>query len=217
MALYSNGIGVFGSGGFGRDVMPLAKQHASDQNVVFVQDHVDAGIDRVNGISLISFEEFASAKYCGWRAAIAVADSRVRRAVATRLENIGRGPVSLRAKSAIVFDTAEIGEGAILCDNTMHLANVKIGRFFHSNIYSYVEHDCVIGDFVTFAPAVRCNGTIHIEDDVYVGSGAIIKQGRNSAPLTLGRGSVIGMGAVVTKDVLPGEVVVGNPARPLRR
>lgn len=217
MVFCSTGIGVFGSGGFGRDVMPIAKQHAADQNVVFVQDHVDAGTDRVNGTPLISFEEFASAKYRGWSAAIAVADSRVRRAIATRLEHIGRVPASLRAKSAIVFDTAEIGAGAIICDNTMCLANVKIGRFFHGNIYSYIEHDCVIGDFVTFAPAVRCNGTIHIEDDVYVGSGAIIKQGRTGIPLTLGRGSIIGMGAVVTKDVLPGQVVVGNPARPMKK
>ncbi len=67
---------------------------------------------------------------------------------------------------------------------------------FHANLYSYVAHDWVIGDFVTFAPGVKCNGNIIIEDHAYIGTGA-----------------VVGMGAVVTKDVPAGATVVGNPAR----
>jgi acetyltransferase-like isoleucine patch superfamily enzyme len=84
-----------------------------------------------------------------------------------------------------------------------------------ANLYSYVEHDCVIGDFVTFAPGVKCNGNIMIEDHAYIGTGAIIKQGKLGEPLVIGRGATVGMGAVVTKSVPPGVTVVGNPARPL--
>ena len=47
-----------------------------------------------------------------------------------------------------------------------------------------------------------------VEDDVVVGMGALIGAG-----VTLGKGCTIGMGAVVTKDVDPGDTVVGNPAR----
>ena len=43
-----------------------------------------------------------------------------------------------------------------------------------------------------------------------IGSGAVILAG-----LTIGAGSLVGAGAVVTRDVAPGETVVGNPARPL--
>ena len=92
-------------------------------------------------------------------------------------------------------------------------SNIRIGRQFHANIYSYVAHDCVIGDFVTFAPGVKCNGNVVIEDHAYIGTGAVIKQGRPGQPLVIGRGAVVGMGAVVTRDVPAGATVVGNPAK----
>ena len=53
-------------------------------------------------------------------------------------------------------------------------------------------------------------GHVHIEDDVFVGMNAII-----AAPVRVGRGAVIGAGAVVVKDVLPDSVVGGVPARPI--
>ncbi|MNN76015.1 2,3,4,5-tetrahydropyridine-2,6-dicarboxylate N-acetyltransferase [compost metagenome] len=56
-----------------------------------------------------------------------------------------------------------------------------------------------------------------IEDHVYIGTGAIIKQGTPERPILIGKGAVIGMGAVVTKSVAAGSVVVGNPAKPLRK
>lgn len=52
---------------------------------------------------------------------------------------------------------------------------------------------------------------VHIEDRVWIGTGAIILPG-----VTVGEGSVIGAGSVVTKDVPSGVVAVGNPCRVLR-
>jgi acetyltransferase-like isoleucine patch superfamily enzyme len=96
-------------------------------------------------------------------------------------------------------------------------SNARIGRFFHANLYSYVAHDCRVGDFVTFAPNVHCNGRVVVEDDAYVGTGAVLRQGSDEKPLVIGRGAVVGMGAVVTKSVEPFTTVVGNPAAPLQR
>jgi acetyltransferase-like isoleucine patch superfamily enzyme len=75
----------------------------------------------------------------------------------------------------------------------------------------------MIGDYVTFAPGVQCNGNVHIGDHAYVGAGAIIRQGKPGEPLRIGVGAIVGMGAVVTHDVAAGMTVVGNPARPLDR
>jgi UDP-2-acetamido-3-amino-2,3-dideoxy-glucuronate N-acetyltransferase len=51
-----------------------------------------------------------------------------------------------------------------------------------------------------------------VEDDASIGSGATILGG-----VRIGHGALVGAGAVVTRDVAPGETVVGNPARPLAR
>jgi sugar O-acyltransferase (sialic acid O-acetyltransferase NeuD family) len=115
------------------------------------------------------------------------------------------------------MDEVEIGEGALISPFVTLTSNIRIGAHFQANLYSYVEHDCIVGDFVTFAPRVACNGNVHIGDHAYIGTGAVLRQGRPGAPLKIGEGAVVGMGAVVTKDVAPGTTVVGVPARPLER
>ena len=105
-----------------------------------------------------------------------------------------------------------VEEGAILCVFTNISSNAKIGRFFFGNNYSSVGHDNVIGDFVTFGPGVIACGHVVVEDYAYIGAGVVIREGTDK-PVVIGRGAVVGMGAVVTKSVPPGVTVVGNPAR----
>ena len=111
------------------------------------------------------------------------------------------------------MDDVLIGDGAILSPFTCITSNVRIGKSFHANLYSYIAHDCVIGDYVTLAPGVKCNGNVIIEDHAYVGTGAIIRPGTKTKPLVIGSHSIIGMGAVVTKTVPSGKTVFGNPAK----
>ncbi|WP_082376629.1 acetyltransferase [Ahrensia marina] len=106
------------------------------------------------------------------------------------------------------MDNVIIGDGACLSPFVTLTSNIRIGKCFHANLYSYVEHDCTIGDFVTLAPGAKVNGDITIGDNAYIGSGAVIRQG-----ITIGSGATVGMGAVVVRDVPPEATVVGNPAK----
>lgn len=214
MALF----GIFGAGGFGREVMPLARSALSARGescgmqLVFVVD--DVTCSEVNGHRVISTEEFLSTPG-DRRFNVAIGDGNARKAVAERLEASGAWPFSIIAPSAVVMDGNDIGEGAILCPFVTVTSNARIGRYFHANLYSYVAHDCAIGDYVTFAPQAACNGNVLIDDLAYIGTGAVIRQGRQGHPTRIGAGAVIGMGAIVTRDVDPCVTVVGNPAKPM--
>ena len=209
---------VYGASGFGREVMPLAREQlrirgVSRERLVFIDDKQDTKI--ANGHRVLTYSEFLACEAAERYVAFAVANSAVREKLADRCRNDDVHSWSLSANNVLILDEVDVGEGAILCPFVNLTSNIRIGRQFHANIYSYVAHDCVIGDFVTFAPSVKCNGNIVIEDHAYIGAGAIIKQGTPGQPLVIGKGAVIGMGAVVTKSVPPGMTVVGNPAKPL--
>lgn len=210
---------IVGAGGFGREVISQAKlmlgmAEPDDYRLIFVDDAMPG--EKVNGFDVLTSQEFLNANgerfFC-----LAIADANTRQTLSQKFEEAGAKPFSVQASNAIVDESNSIGPGAILCPFTIVTANSKIGTSFHANIYSYVAHDCVIGDFVTFAPGVKCNGNVHIEDYAYLGTGAVIKQGRAGRPLIIGKGAVVGMGAVVTKNVAAGTTVVGNPAKPLTR
>lgn len=207
---------VFGASGCGRGVMPLAREQLQRvgialERLVFVDDKPDAAV--VNGHRVLTYREFLEMPAAERHVVLAIANSAVREDLARRCAEDGVRPWSVSALNVVTMDEVQVGKGAILCPFVTLTSNIRIGRHFHANLYSYVEHDCVIGDFVTFAPAVKCNGNIVIEDHAYIGTGAIIKQGKPGQPLVIGRGAVVGMGAVVTKDVAPGTTVVGNPAK----
>ena len=207
---------VYGVSGCGRGVMPIARlqlrqQRISDDRLVFVDDNPDASV--VNGQRVMTYAQFLAEPARTRYAVLAIANSTVRERLALRCAEDGVAAWSVAAANVEILDDVQIGVGAILCPFVTVTSNIQIGKHFHANLYSYVEHDCVLGDYVTFAPAVKCNGNIVIEDHAYVGAGAIIKQGRPGQPLVIGKGAVVGMGAVVTKDVPAGATVVGNPAR----
>ena len=212
-----NIIAVYGASGFGREIMPLVKKQYyavfADVQFVFVDDNPE--LDTLNGYPTFTYHQFQTLEVMNKFVVLAIADSAIREKLATKCEADEIGLLSVTADNVVVLDEVDIDEGAILCHFTQLTSNIRIGKQFHANIYSYVAHDCVIGDYVTFAPGVRCNGNIHIEDHAYIGTGAIIKQGTPTKPLVIGKGAVIGMGAVVTKNVAPGVTVVGNPAKPL--
>ena len=214
---------IVGAGGFGRELLPVAEEMIAticlDRafKIVFVDQGDLDSIEETNGYELMSDIDFfnldAERKFFN----VAVGNGKIRELIADKFISNGIKPFSISASNTLVLSKNDIGVGAVLCPFTMVTSNVKIGKFFQANIYSYIAHDCVIGDYVTFAPGVKCNGNVFIDDHAYIGTGAVIKQGKTGRPLTIGKGAVVGMGAVVTKSVPDGVTVFGNPAKPLAR
>jgi sugar O-acyltransferase (sialic acid O-acetyltransferase NeuD family) len=208
---------IYGASGFGREVIPLARSYLENKvaefKLVFVDDSCDQ--KQINGYDVMRLDDFANARYDKKFISIAIADSKIREQLSIKCSILGINYFDVAADNFMQLDSNLIGVGAILCPFSMLTSNATIGMHFHLNIYSYVAHDCVVGDFVTFAPSVQCNGNVIIEDHAYIGTGAIIKQGSPSNPIVIGKGAIVGAGAVVTKSVPAGITVVGNPAREL--
>jgi len=211
---------VYGASGCGRSLMPVAHQQLQRQNInaeiYFIDDSLIEEMT-VNGHRALSYAAFKNLKADRKSVLIAIANSQIREKIAKKLEQDAIELWAVQADNVVRMDAIEISPGAALSPFVTLTSNIKIGKCFHANLYSYVEHDCIIGDYVTFAPGVKCNGNIHIEDHAYIGTGAVIKQGTPDKPLVIGKGAVVGMGAVVTKSVPPGVTVVGNPARILEK
>jgi len=208
-------VAVYGASGFGREVMPLVRRQLTAEeesfDLVFIDDQLST--ETVNGHAVSTYEAWLQQDATARYVVLAIANGAVREKLAQRCIADGVGFLHVQAENVMVLDAVEMGAGAVLCPFVSITSNVKIGRQFHANIYSYVAHDCVIGDFVTFAPGVHCNGNVVVEDHAYIGTGAILRQGKPGAPLVIGKGAIVGMGAVVTKSVSAGATVVGNPAR----
>ena len=213
-------IGLVGTGGYAREVMPMLQSHAAEMAKLNIKAHlcfVDVNeSDPVHGIPVIAEADFLALD--GEKQFnIAIADSKLREKIALKYEQAGCSPLNIHPENFINLSENKIARGAIFSPFSCVTADTRIGKYFHCNLYSYVAHDCVIGNFVTFAPKVCCNGNVFIEDHAYIGTGAIIKQGTPENPIVIGAGAVVGMGAVVTKNVAPGAVVIGNPAKPMQK
>lgn len=202
--------GIYGASGFGKEVLPLLRDQISEnEKIIFIDDGDTASV--VNGYEVLKFEEFnkiEATKYV----TIAIANSKIREKLTIKCIENDIEIFDVKASNVVKLENIQIAQGSILCPFVTITSDVKIGKSFQANIYSYVAHDCVIGDFVTFAPAVKCNGNVYIKDHAYIGTGAIIYQGKPNKPLIIGKGAVVAAGAVVTKSVPDGMTVFGSPA-----
>lgn len=139
---------------------------------------------------------------------LAIGSNAVRATLAARLSAVWETIVH---PSAIVTADVVVGPGSFLATRAVAHPGARIGAHCIVNTGAIVEHDCTVGDFVHVAPGAILTGGVRVGNGVLVGAGAVVKPG-----LAIGNGAVVGAGAVLTRDVPPGAVVAGNPARPLR-
>ena len=137
-------------------------------------------------------------------------------------------------------ESPHVGEGTRVWAFAHVLPEARIGRDCNICDHVFIENDVVLGDRVTVKCGVQLWDGVRVEDDAFIGPNATFSNdpfprsrqrpdrftatlvsreasiGANATILpgvTIGRGAMVGAGAVVTRDVPPYAIVVGNPAR----
>ncbi len=137
----------------------------------------------------------------------------------------------------------QIGEGTRVWQYVVILPGAIIGRDCNICSHCFIENKVSVGDRVTVKCGVQLWDGITLEDDVFIGPNVtftndleprsrnaaakllptLVKKGASIGAnatilpgITIGEGAMVGAGAVVTKDVPPKTLVVGNPARIIR-
>lgn len=129
---------------------------------------------------------------------------------------------------------AKLDEGAMI-NSPFYM---EFANHLEMGVNSFINYDCImlnnamvkLGDNVLVGPKVSFYTAMHpidakqreqwlvyakpitVEDNVWIGGSATILGG-----VIIGKNAIVGAGAVVTKDVEPNTIVVGNPARVLRK
>lgn len=114
--------------------------------------------------------------------------------------------------SAIMSEHASLGEGTVVMQGAVIQSSVSIGKHCIINTTASVDHDCLLEDYVHISPNATLCGAVSVGEGSQIGAGAVVIPG-----IKIGKWSLVAAGAVVMKDVPDNVLVLGNPARVVKR
>ncbi|TVR22123.1 MAG: acetyltransferase [Ilumatobacter sp.] len=211
----SGPIVIVGAGGFGREVLDVIEAINATGGEIELRGYVDDGqVDEEllarRGTRLLGTSEALRMMAVSY--VVPIGNGAARKSVAERLAGTASTPAVLVHPAATVGGDNRIGPGCILTAGCRVTTNITLGSHVHLHVNSAVGHDSTLSDYVSVFPGATVSG------NVTIGAGATIGTGANVLPgVTIGEGAFVGAGAVVTRDVEPGQTVVGAPARPVQQ
>lgn len=114
--------------------------------------------------------------------------------------------------SAQVPASTTLGPGCVIHAGVIMASHTRLGSHVLVNRGATIGHHTEVGDFTTIGPGVNLAGHCHLQSRIYLGIGATIID-----HITIGESSVVGAGAVVTAEVPERVLVVGVPAKIIKR
>ena len=207
-------IVVFGASGHGREtallIQSLIATGAPWRLLGYLDDDATIVGQTVGGLPVLGDASYLSDRDGTTDVALGIGKADARRRVVSRIRRHAKAFPTLVHPSVPRFDRVQLGEGAQIHAGAILTTDIVIGAFAIVNRHADVSHDCRLDDYATLAPGVTLAGNVH------VGSGADLGARATCIPgVRVGAWSIIGAGAVVTRDIADGVTAVGVPAREL--
>ena len=128
------------------------------------------------------------------------------------LQDFSLEPLNIVSKSSLIDESVLLGKGNIIMNSATINLKSEIGNFCIVNTNATIDHECKINDGTHIMGGVSIAGRVNIGKYVTIGTNATILP-----DIVIEDGAYIGAGAVVTKNVKKNQIVVGNPAKFLKK
>jgi len=206
-------LGIYGSGGLGREVYVLARQiNAMGKrwsDLVFIDDFGRKSC--TTKARVVTFDE-AKTEFSPDQVeiCIAVGEPAIRAELYDRIQGAGYKLATLVHLGVSIPEDSSVGPGTIICSACFVSCGVGIGANVLLQPTASVGHDCRIGSHSVISTFVSLAGNCTIGARTFIGMSVPVKENT-----TIGDDVIVGMGSVVQRNIDAGMVALGNPARPM--
>lgn len=205
---------IVGASGFGREVACLVKDINRIEPTWNLLGLVDDSLqgNTVEGFPVLGSVASLPELYPKSFVAIAIADPSIRKRLVETITGYGLQFATLIHPSVSISDFIRIGEGTIVCRNTILTTNVNIGNHCIINVNCSFGHDTVVKEYTSIMSHNAIAGDVIIGAGCYFGLNCTVIN-----KVTLGSWSTYGAGTVIVKDMPDHVTAVGVPAKVIRK
>ncbi|MBO4637522.1 MAG: hypothetical protein J5685_10295 [Clostridiales bacterium] len=206
-------LGIFGASALGREVNIIARKINAIENrwedIIYIDDNET--IKDVMGVPSYTFDA-ARERFPELEVSIAVGEPVTREKIFNRIKESGVKCATLIHPGVYIDESTFVGEGVTICEGVTITSCVRIEDDVYVQPHAVIGHDIHIGRHSVIGSNSEIGGANQIGERVFIGFMVGTLQG-----LTIGDDVEISAGSIVFRDIEPGMIVMGNPARVIRR
>jgi len=206
---------IIGAGGCGREVLQWALDANKREPIWNIKGFLDDNPHALDGKScaakIIGTVDGYPLYYPDDEFVCAIGSPAVKRRVVELLKARGAAFANVIHPTAVVSDSAWLGEGVILYPFAIVSPDAAVGDCCIINMHSAVAHDASLDDYCTISAFCDITGNCTLGKGVFMGTGAKLTPG-----VSVGEKAFICAGSIVFNNVKPETKVLGNPARRLK-